>query len=122
MKLAPAGSRLRHEVSRVRVSKGGWRCPIHVPVRPHRVKSRNLLCVGPQFLCFLGGSSGCHLHCLFVYLFFSCLFVFGILFCSVFDSKSPYLSWLNEEENGFTLICWPRPKENQNIRRQKGQL
>lgn len=34
--------------------KGGWRCPIHVPTRPHGAKSRNLYYVGPKLFALVG--------------------------------------------------------------------
>lgn len=117
VKLAPAGSHLRHEVTRARVKTGGWRCPVHVPTSPHGVKSRSLFYAGPQFLHFW----------VEVLVAIPTLVWFGFvcllwLFHFVFDSRSPYLSWLNEEENGFTAIFWPKPVEKQNtIRRQRGQ-
>ena len=60
------------------------------------------------------------LFCLFGWFGFVCLIlVYGF----VFDYRSPYLPWLNEE-NGFIpiFLLIPRPIENQNpTKRQKGQ-
>lgn len=96
--------------------KGGWRCPIQVPTRPHGAKSRNLYYVGPKLFALVG-----RFQLSFPLWFgFVCLIlVYGF----VFEYRSPYLPWLNEE-NGFIPIFFliPRPIENQNpTKRQKGQ-
>ena len=123
MKLAPAGSCLRCDVTRTGVKKKrGWRCPIHVPARPHGAKSRSLYYVGPKLFAFFGSFqlSFPLWFCLVGWFHFVCLF---LAYGFVFDWESPYLPWLNEE-NGFTpiFLLILRPIENQNpIRRQKGQ-
>lgn len=94
------------------MKKGAGDATSMVSTSAHSVKT-SLFSAPPSSWLLLGGvgrrdGSGCQ-------------FPSG-LFGLVVDSKHPYLSWLDEEENGFLPKFWPRPIKNQSsISKQKGQ-
>lgn len=94
----------------VRVSRWRWHCKKHFRCEitggvkngtgdAMYIISQSTLCWPPPSWILLGR----------FWLHFHSDFVLLLAFCFTFDSKTPYLSQLNEEENGFSPTLWPKP-------------